>query len=189
MQQPPYPPAGQPPAPAVFGAAPVPYVSQLPVQAAQRDSADLFVETLPSPSLRAATITAIATGAILVLMAFRLVINVEGLVVNVIEGLMALGAFGHFVAAAKMGGGRMWAAILVFVLVPIVLLAAAFTFVTGVTATAMTGQTVSLLSFFPAAIGGVLGVLESVLVGVSIPAIRRIARAKAELARQAAMGV
>ena len=183
MHQPPFSPPPQgptPPAPAVFGA--TPYVSQLPYpQAAPKDSADLFVETLPPPSLRAATIATIATGSVLVLMAFRLVVNVDGLVVNLVEALMVGGAVGHFVAAATMGGGRLWAGILVFVMVPIVLASAFFTFFTGVTATAMTGEPMSLLSFLPASVGGVLGIVECVLVAISLPAIRRIARAKAAM--------
>jgi hypothetical protein len=188
MQPPPQPPYGSPgaPAPGVFGAG-APYVSQLPVQPPPpKDSADLFVETLPSPTLRAAMVSAFATGMLLVLMGFRLVINVSGLVPAVIEGVMFLGAAAHFGVAWGLGNGRMAAAIGAFLLAPLVLLASGFTFFTGLTATAVTGNAVSLLSFLPAAAGGTLTVLECVLVAVSFGAIRRIARAKDELRRMAA---
>jgi hypothetical protein len=188
MQHPAYPPNtpvhSSAVAQAVFGA-PVPYVSQLPLAAAPvKDSADLFVETLPTPGLRAAIISAIATGGLLVLMAFRLILNVEGsVVVNVIECLMLFSGAAHFLCAGKLGNGRLWAALLLFALVPVVLIAALFTLVTGLTATALTGEPMALLSFFPAMAGGVLGVVECVLTAVSLPVIRRIGRAKAELKR------
>jgi hypothetical protein len=145
------------------------------------------VETLPSPALRAATIVAIATGMVLVLMAFRLLVNVGGLVPTILESLMLAAAIAHFAIAWGLGNGKMAAAIGTFVLIPVVLLASAFTFFTGLTATALTGDAVSLLSFIPAAAGGTLAVLECVLVAVSMGRIHRIARAKAELARLAAV--
>jgi hypothetical protein len=186
MQQPPTHGSPVPPAPAVFGGT-TPYVSSIPYAhvGAPKDSADLFLETLPTPALRAATMAAIATAMVLVLMAFRLLVNVSGLVPTVVESLMLAAAAGHFAIAWGLGNGRIAAAIGTFVMVPFVLLASAFTFLTGLTATALTGEAVSLLSFIPAAAGGTLAVLETVLVAVSMGAIGRIARAKAELKRLA----
>ena len=137
------------------------------------DSADLFVMTLPPPVLKAAGIASLVTGMTLCFMAFRLFVFTTGTTSAIIQALMILSGISYFAVAKGITGGKLALAIVGFVMSPVVLVASIFTLFTG-------------------SIAGAFGVcmvtVVCVLIGVSIPAIRRIAIAKDQMKKLDGIG-
>lgn len=134
------------------------------------DTSELFVQTLPSPALRAAGLCAVVTGLLLFFMCFRFVIvGVRGTVVTAAESAMIVGGILEIAVAWGVTGGRVATWFLALALAPLV----------GI---------VSLVTLLTGSIAGLFGIAmcvgNVVLLGVSFADVRRVGAARAALRRQ-----
>lgn len=75
------------------------------------DTVDIFVDTLPTPPVRAAGVAAILTGVAMLFVVMQLVLGAHGRVAYVLEVLVCSLGCGHFVVAWGIASGRGWTAI------------------------------------------------------------------------------
>jgi CHASE2 domain-containing sensor protein len=135
------------------------------------DSADLFIETLPSTTLRAAMISLVATAILLVFTILQIVaVASYGTVGAVYLVILAVLAVAHLSLVFAVRRGSLIAAVVVFVMTPVTALSAAF-------------MLLSIISLLPLTVMG-LAVVNAVLVGVSWTNIRRIGIARDAMKKQ-----
>ena len=75
------------------------------------DTADIFVDMLPTPAVRAAGVAAILAGVAMLFVVMQLILGAHGRVAYVLEVLVCAIGCGHFAVAWGIAGGRGWTAI------------------------------------------------------------------------------
>jgi hypothetical protein len=131
------------------------------------DATDIFVDTLPTPRVRAAGVAAIITGVATLFVCLQLVLATRGPVALALQGMMAAIGLAYFGVAWGVASGRVWTAVGGMLLAVFSGLLLAFTFL-------MSGA----LSCLMAAAGGLVTL---VFLATNLGAIRKMGRARAAL--------
>jgi hypothetical protein len=133
------------------------------------DGADLYIETLPSPIVRAAGIAAMVTGITMLFACVRFFMSgAEGRSVLVAEGLLVVMAAVEFAVAWGVTGGRTALVFVGFAAAPVVGLLALFVLFTGA---------------FVGSFGASLAMLDIVLLALALSKVRRMAVARSQMRR------
>lgn len=138
------------------------------------DTADIFVDTLPTPHVRGAGIAAIITGVATLFVVLQLVMGARGVVAVVLEIVLAVTGSAQFGVAWGVASGRAWTAIggMLLELVGGLLLAITF-LVSGALSCLMAGT-------------GAL--ITLILLAMNLGAIRKMGRARAAMDRATQRG-
>jgi CHASE2 domain-containing sensor protein len=141
---------------------------------AGKDSADLFIETLPSPVLRAAGVAWLVTGILNLFLAFRMILSLVATPVALLleASHVAVGLVAFAVGAGLMRGRRV-ASLAGLALTPFTLGLSAFALVTG-----------SLAGLF----GVVLTFVSIALTLATLKEVGRIGEARRALSQRSAEG-
>lgn len=133
------------------------------------DTADIFVDTLPTPHVRGAGIAAIITGVAMLFVVLQLVMGARGWLAYVLEALLAAVAVTHFGVAWGVASGRAWTAIggMLFTILGGMLLLMTFV-VSGALSCLMAGA-------------GAL--ITLILLGMNLGQIRKMGRAREAMER------
>lgn len=133
------------------------------------DTTDIFVDTLPTPQVRAAGMAAIVTGVATLFVCLQLVINTRGTVALVLEAVTAAIGVAHFGVAWGVARGRAWMAICGMLL--------------AVFSVLLLGATFLMTGGFSCLMAGTGALVTLIFLALNLGAIRKMGRARAAMDR------